>query len=760
MRLLSLFMILCFTSTSFAGGQLTGKVTDTATGKGLPAANITVENSYRGATTDKDGVYTITLDAGAYRVTARYMGYKPVTLDATIADGETTTIDFGMDATSIQSGEIVITATKTERQVSDVPGRVQIVTPGTIQSMPVFSVDDALANVSGLTVSRNASVLSSKSTVSMRGMGNEQGRTLILLDGIPINKTDGGTVNWNYINASSIEKIEIAKGPGSSLYGGNAMGGVINLMTKRPTKLFSATVANEYGTFNSIGTRAYLTSAYNNWTFKINGMARKSDGYIADTNVVDTSYNKVKADMSEQMIGGGVGYRFNDNHQVDLTSQYYSGMRGNGKQYDLGTDKGNRTVYDNTLHSIRYQGGMKDWKWLVSAFMLHETYDDRNESFSRGAYSRYDVDSKRDDKGFSALITKPLGGSHTLTGGFEFKHGAVDAVDEYITSSDEVINKGKMDFAATYLQDEWSLLNNRVRIAGSVRYDHAKFFDGIFRVDSSTSVTSFLRNYQDTTDSYSWNAISPKLAVQVSPLDYLRVYASYGHGFRPPVLDDMCRSGRFNKGFKVINPALKPEKNDNFEFGLDVKPMDNLLASATVYHSIGDDFIYYISTGDTAMISGRPRAIFQKDNISRVKMTGFEFDLNYQPHRMITLFTNFSTVSTEISKYKVNNPKADSNLTGFELTDVPEYLFTAGTNLKYKWFGLYGVYRYKGKQWYDEMNTQRVKSYATVDLKFTGTYQWITVGVSVQNLFDKTYLDSKGIPSAGRMVFAELTVNY
>lgn len=763
MKLTYLLILLVFNiPLVYAGGKAEGKVADASAGKPLSSANIIIEQTGRGATTDRDGMFSISLPAGQYRVTARFMGYKPLTLEAVISDNETTTLNFQLEPTAFQSEEIVVTATKTERQVIDVPARVQMVTTSAMKSMPVFSADDALVQVSGLNVSRTAGILSSKSTVSLRGMGSDQGRTLILLDGVPVNKTDGGTVNWNYINPSSIEKIEVSKGAGSSLYGGNAMGGVIQMFSKRPSKLFSGTVTNEYGSFNSIGSRGYFTSAYKDWTFKLNGLYRVSDGYIADTNVVDTSYNKVKSDLTEHLIGGAAGYRFSEDHSVELSTQYYQGVRGTGKQYDQGTKKGTRTNYANTLHSIRYHGRLNTWTWSLSGFALHETYDDRNESVSRGTYRRYDVDSKRDDRGLNALMSRPLGNQHTLTGGFEFKHGAVDAVDDYTTSSDAVINKGKMNTASVYIQDEWALAQNRVRITGSLRYDRANFYDGVFRLDSATSVTSFMLNYQDTMTDHSWREISPKIAVQYSPGPMFRIFALYGHGFRPPILDDMCRSGRFSKGFKIVNPSLKPEKIQNYEFGFDLRPGDPLMASASVYHSIGDDYINYISTGDSiAYSSTNRRPIFRKDNISRVNITGFEFDLSVQAHRYVSLFANYTNVNTKIVKYIVRNPAVDADLNGKELPDVPDQQFTAGTNLRYKGLGFHGVYRYRGRQWYDELNTQRVKGYSMVDLKASATYHdRYTVAFSVQNLFGKKIVDNKGVPSPGTIVFGELTVSY
>lgn len=759
--LVLLVLLLLFMTDLMAQGMVEGRITDEETAKPLSLVNISIEGTRYGTTTDRDGKFTLALPAGHYRIQARYMGYKPRTGELTIENSQTQTWDVSLTPTPFSYEEIVITSTKTGRAVNEIPARATVLTEKTLQSLPVLSADDALQYVSGLSVSRSLGILSSRSTVSLRGMGSEQGRTLILLDGVPINKADGGTVNWNLINPAVLEKIEISKGAGSSLYGSNAMGGVIHLFSKRPTEPFSAVATTEYGSMNTASTRLLLRSAVNHWQFQLNGMARTSDGFIADTNEVDTSYHKIRSDLREHQLGGSVGYAINANHRLEASALYYRGIRGTGRLYTMGTPKGTRNNYTNTLYSLRYEGLFGLWKWQTSFYALHENYQDINESF-RNTYRRYDVESLRDDRGIHFFISRPLGNGHLLSAGLEYKYGAVDAVDDYKTSSDAVYNQGKMRIGAVFLQEEWTLMNNRLRLTGNVRLDQAKFYDGVFRIDSATSITNFMRNYQDTMVSTTWRAFSSKLAAQYSPSEMIRIYALYGHGFRPPILDDMCRSGRFSKGFKILNPQLKPESIDNFETGFDLKPFDRLLVSVSGYHSVGRDYIAFISTGDSIAYSQtNRRPIFRKDNISRVTIRGIEADIQFHAHRRITLFTNYTFIATRITEFAIHNPAVDTDLKNKQLTDIPRHQFNLGLNASYRWFALYSVYRYKGKQWYDDLNTQSVKPYATIDARLSATvHNRYILALSVQNLLDKKYIDNRGVPSPGRWIFGELTIRY
>lgn len=757
-----LFMSVIISGSVLAGGKITGKVTDASTGKGLPAANITLNVTNAGTTSDREGRYTFNNVAeGMWVLNITFIGYKPFTITLNIRDGETVTADAALTPTSFQSDEIVITATKTERKVNEIPNRVQIITAQNIQYAPVETIDDAMLYTSGLTVSRTASIWSSKATVNFRGLSTEQGRTLILYDGSNINKTDGGSVNWNQINPLTVERIEISKGANSSLYGNNAMGGVINIINKKPSGLFHAIKSTEYGSFNTIGNKLYIASTYENFFVKFHSLYRTSDGYITDP-VKERDTNSAKADLKEMQIGGSFGYDFSRNHVIELSTLYYDGTRGTGLRYLLGSKEGTQNTYKNYLHQFRYRGAYHQTQWSVQAFYLKENYLDRNESLRGTSYTRYDVDSKRYDKGMGATVTQLISGANTLTAGLDLKWGRVDAADVYKTSSDQVINQGRMVFTSGYLQDEWNFMDNHVKVIAGMRYDYAKFSKGRFLLINSTSATSFLSNFQDTLENKSWQALSPKVSVQYKSGEQWRVFALYGRGYRPPVLDDMCRTGRFSKGLKLANPELRPETMDNFEAGLDVRPFEACGINTSAFYSIGNDFIYDISTGDSTRINNRWRPIMVKDNISSVEFYGAEIDANLDLHPKFTAFLNYSYIHTEIKNFDIKDSRYDTDLTGKHLTDVPPNQFNLGFTWKYHpYFNLMTVLRYKDAQWRDDLNTQKINYYTTLDFKaWAQIHRYLMLSVSCQNLGNEKFIDAKGLQSPGRTFFVELTAQY
>ena len=142
--------------------------------------------------------------------------------------------------------QMVVTATRTEKKIIDVPASVEVITAKDIEKSGAAYVDDALKKVTGIAVSRTGGLANSKPVVTLRGVKSGSD-VLVLVDGQPMVNAYSGTVNWNDIPVESIEKIEVVKGPGSAIYGSNAMAGVINITTKDSEKMHAKTSLT-YGT--------------------------------------------------------------------------------------------------------------------------------------------------------------------------------------------------------------------------------------------------------------------------------------------------------------------------------------------------------------------------------------------------------------------------------------------------------------------------------------------------------------------------------
>lgn len=180
--------------------------------------------------------------------------------------------------------EIVIIASrlaKTETPIKNYPGNVSIITEEVIEKLKPRNTDELLRYIPGIDVYRRTGFVSGVSNVSIRGMGGGiRGRTLVLVDGVPLNEIYGQEVYWNSISPSEIEKIEIISGAGSSLYGSGAMGGVVNIITKKP-HLKKVVSSFDYGNYNTRNFRVTCSEKIKKFGFLINEDVFTTDGYKA-----------------------------------------------------------------------------------------------------------------------------------------------------------------------------------------------------------------------------------------------------------------------------------------------------------------------------------------------------------------------------------------------------------------------------------------------------------------------------------------------
>ncbi len=771
---------LLFAYTASAGGSLKGHVTDQK-GVALAGVSVMLEGKGKGCTTDAAGQFVIeNLDAGKYSVKISHVGYLSQIHDVLINDGQTTQLDIILETAVIQAGEVVVTGTRVEKAITKVPGRIEMISAKLIEAMPVLTADDLMQTVPGVQVSRGYGLFSNKAIVTMRGLGGkEQSRVLVLLDGIPVNKTDGGSVNWNMININNIERIEIAKGPASSLYGSNAMGGIIQIITKKPDKPITGMISLRGGSFGTIGSNVWLggkiitnkekKDRYLYWT--LSGFGNYSKGYYtepnADLRAADTTL--VKAYLKE--AGGAVklGYVFNRNQSVEAEVNYYDDMRGSGTRVVEPT--GGYTRHATLQARARYRATAGIFQIAANAFLQRENYHAMNESYKDYMYKLYDVSSIRADMGVLVNVTQPLFKNNELTEGVDIRQGSVDAADVYYTSTDKVNNAGKMNFYALYLQDEQSFLKDKLLLVAGLRFDYSQYFDGLFTIENATTATSFVAPFvDDNIQKANWQAFSPKISLQYQPTKSFRTYIAAAQGFRPPILDDMCRSGKIRGGFKIANPLLKPETITNYELGATWQWKDKITLDASAYYSVGKDFMYYVSSGDSVDLGYTPLTpVFIRKNISGVEIMGIEAGFRYQIIPQINFYLNYAYTHSVVTKYLTPDTAVSADITGKFLADVPKHSGSAGIRWTNKIVNVSASARYIGEMYINDKNeydntylmSDKYPDYILFDCKvWKLLWNHLGLAVEVQNIANHIEYDSKNQASAGRMIFGEISYKF
>ncbi|MBE9468805.1 MAG: TonB-dependent receptor [Bacteroidetes bacterium] len=747
--------------------EITGKITDASTSKALAGANVVIVETNTGTITNTDGIYKFEkLKKGTYNLSVSFIGYKKINKKLSITEDKTYTLNFSVNSSSIETKEVVITATKTQQNIEDIPQRVELISLAKIKSSPIESADDILKSISGTYVSRTMGIFSHNANVSMRGLsGSEQSRVLILMDGVPINKSDGGSVNWNIMNMNQIAKVEVTKGPGSSLYGSNAMGGVINFISKKPTEKITGQISTEYGTYNTIGTIVNFSGRQGDdinhgLYWNVNGFYKQSDGYNS-TPENERDSNDVASDLQEYAVGTKLGYDFNKFNNIELQLNYFDDQRGTGvKIYD---EDGCNFQHETYSGSLNYKGELGKTKINAIVYYRNEPFYRLNESIKikngNVMYKCYDVSSERIDMGTMFNASHKFGKHNLITTGFDMKNGSVDGNDNYKTSPDIVTNKGKMNTFAFYAQDELSLLNNKIKIIAGLRYDVARFYDGSYYITDGTRATSILEDLvNENLNEHTWAAISPKFSAQYSFNKNTRTYISYSKGFRPSILDDLCRSGFIAGGFKRANPDLEAETLANFEIGGNININNKLKISSSIYYSIGHDFMYYVSTGDSLMMGGKLKPVRIKQNISKVNIYGAELDVAYKINSNLNVFANYTFANSQISNFDAST--GDFDLTDKYLTYVPQNQASSGILWMNKILNTNVTYHYYDDQWMDDQNIDKIDAFSSIDLKFWKTIKSFTMSMNIQNVTNHIYIESHSHESLGRFITGQVSYQF
>ena len=764
--LLILFLIIGINNYINAQYFISGKVVDKESSLGLPNANVNVKGTGTGTSTDQNGQFVVQVsNDGSFIILISHIGYRSAELTLTKDDSPVTV---SLERITKILEKITVTTTRGRRGIYDVPIRTDVVNKMNVENMPSLSADDILKSVPGILISRGASIFGS-STVSLRGMGNEAGRTLVMVDGVPVNKSDGGSVNWNAIDNEQVNQVEVIKGPGSSIHGGNAMGGVINLRTAAPQKPFGGYVSQGIGSFKTSDTRAGIGGRQKDLFWNLSGIYRDSDGYIT-TPADETDEYSIASFLNEYQFNGRAGYYIDEDQIIEVGGSFYNGKRGTGARFtgygftndELAAPDGAFNNYRSINTRVSYNGYFSNNSHLnLTVHGQSENYQRVRESIRSNTITRYDVESLREDYGFLSAWSFSPSGSHTLTTGIDFKNGSVDGADIYATSSDEVYNSGKMNLYGFYLQDEIFFPGTRWSLLAGIRYDYARFYKGVFNIVDPTGETSFLKDYERNIEEADFSAFSPRLSMQYHNQGRYRIYGGYSWGFRAPVLDDMSRTGRISGGMKVGNPGLKPEYLQNFEIGGDLFIGNRITLSPGVFYSLGKDYHGYISTGDSLILNNRLRPIRIMDNIARVTITGVELGLEVRVSRGIDWALAYNHTNTEITEFRVFNQDQDNDLKGNELVYQPKDIIYTSLAWRNRFMNAFISLNHKGSQWIDDVNSEKIEAFSYLDLQlWRNIYRGHSLSVKVHNLLDNKYTDSRNMISPGRMIITELRLTY
>lgn len=779
-RICTLFIVFNFSALlalaqESGTGMISGRVLDAVSLKAVPDANIIIEDINKGSVSDGKGNFSLTnLKAGNYVISISHISYVKQKKEVQVKAGQKTNINFFLKNSVFSSATVEIVASNKQEKLSQ-SQRVTSIRAKEISLAPVLNINQMIDYTAGVMSNNTTGIFSSRVVVTMRGMpANDQGRTLVVMDGIPLNKSDGGSVNWNMLNKNNVEEINVIKGPGPAKYGSGAMGGVIEIITKNPGEKLDGNFNLEYGSFNTFGTELKLSGSEkiknkpHNFFWDISGKGRMSDGYITTPEEFRTIEDTIMVPsfLKEYSVALKTGYDWGNQHVIKLQSLYFDDMRGNGVEVfdEFGAYSKHRTL----SNILKYNGIKGFFKWQLNLFHNFENYFRVYEYMNQGEYKLYEADAIRGDMGIQADVDYYRFRDHKISFGINARAGSVNGSDTYYTSSDIINNEGKINILACYLQDEITFFDKRLLLNLGLRYDYARFYDAAFSIDFPSYSIAFYKDYEILDlETKKWDVMSPRLSLRYIISKNSRVFISYARGFRAPKLDDMTRTGNRKGTFAVANPDLKPEIVDAFEIGGDIFFYDNIVLSASIFHSTGKDFMYYTSTGDTVNMFYRKAPIINMSNIGKVRICGLEVEFRYKLEESFSAFCNYTLTDARIIRHNFQDARIDSNLAGKYLTDIPRHKVSGGVSWENRIINTSLLFKYYGETWINEWNTteteylftDKFKGYLIFNINFEKRFmKRFSASLQIENIFDKKYINDNYQQCPGRMVFARLGV--
>jgi outer membrane receptor protein involved in Fe transport len=719
-------------ANTFAQSQITGIVSDKQTGEAIPYVTVYNLNTQYGTTTDFLGQFTIEAkEKDSLQIS--YVGYEKITILALNSNRiELVTSSFSLN-------EVVVSANREQEKRTEVPVAISTVSSKTIEENKPTTIDQVLNQTPGMNM---VDLGNEQHTMSIRRPIDYGASYLYLEDGVPIRTS--GVFNHNAlleINMANTNRIEIIRGPASSIYGSEAIGGAINFISKKASTAPSAGLSLQG---NDIGYKRADFYASNTFSKKL---GIRVAGYYADQQngiVKYSDFNKLALSLSANYAISEKTELVWNNSLID----YYSDMTGSldsadffSKNYESNQTFTNRQVnayrtklainhywnqYSKTTvtgyyrnnsvkqtPSYRVKDDYKPWIPKGDPNQAHgETNDNSFESYGVIAQHKQD---------FKWLNSSLIAGGSMDYSPNDYKANYIDIYknDEGIYESYKETDSLLADYTAkllniaAYTQIKVQPIDG-FNIIGALRFDQFNYdFDNDLDANAYTAVLDGKNTFSQFT---------PKVGAIYEFRKNRGVYANYSQGFVPPQVTELYRGNEI--------PTLKPVYYDNYEVGgWFAFAKNKAKLDVSVYKMMGENEIISVLQDDGSRI---------RQNAGKTLHQGIEYGLNLLLHKEVS----FRISGTNAIHEFVEFDEAGSDLSGNKMPQAPEWI--ANTQITYRPAYLEGFrvsleWQHINKYFMDQQNTKEYKGYDILNLRLGYTWKAFEVWMNVINASDQLY---------------------
>jgi outer membrane receptor protein involved in Fe transport len=663
---------------------------------------------------------------------------------------------------------VVVSATRTNTTPENSTSYVTVFSNDDVKQTPALVVDDALRNVPGFnTFRRSDSIVTAPADdpeaegVTLRGVGpGGASRALVLLDGVPVNDGFGGWIYWDELPLNDIDRVEIVEGGGSDLWGNEAEGGVINIISKQPAPGSNVTVQAAYGNHNT--TQDAVSGSYVQGPLKV---TVEEDFFNTEGwSIIKSGFRGPldhAASSLHTLSGARLDYDFGRGLSAFLRGSFYQEYR------DLGTPFRSASATRGFINGGgAYDDGVGDlFNASVYAHLstYHENFSMENALRSAETPSQTERIPSTDVGGFLSW-SRDIFEHNTLAAGGDFRFIEGTSYDNFYNPtgtffSDRRVSSGRQQFYGAYLEDIYRPLDE-LEIDVSVRGDAFTNYDGKI-VDNTLGAPRSVVTLTNRVRT----AASPRLGVRYDPWKWLTLRFGVYEAYRAPTLAELYRQSSVEDLVLYPNPRLRPEYLEGGEIGAVLRPVPSFTFGWTGYWDYLHDPINNVVTASNP-ITGADAAR-TRENLGRARIRGYQVDSEYDfdwinwgdwspYHPKLSLTANYLR-----SEATLTSSPPDPTLVGRRLTLVPWDTISAGLRYTDSMLGEFWLQeQYVGKQWEDSDNHDLQPSYWLTNASWTRALpplpnaSWTQAGTAflkIQNLMNRQYVIDLGgnIPKIG-----------
>lgn len=793
--LVLMLLVLAQAAVGQRGPSIGGRVVDETTGRAVSGARVvavTLGGAEHEATAAADGTFRIDGLDGVVRLTVTHLGFETTTATH---DGRDALI-VRLRPSPLELDQVTVAATRAEKRLDDTPGSVSVVSRVALETRNIRRIDNALVYSPGVYNHRDNVLDDGHGSLHLRGIPSQK-RTMVMLDGVPVNDGYNGNVRYAGFAPEELERVEVVRGPSSSLYGGYAMGGVINFVTRMPE---GRTVRAEAGYAPDVGSndntlsrqrKLFVSAGDRIGRLSLLGTYRihATDGYVWDeiaktgregegsTPVTGFRIDQNRTGQTVYVLGDA-GQRSVEDGVIGLKAAYDAAdvarftlsLTRARQEHDHGTpntyvlDATGAPVFAGQLGVL--DGGPRNVTLNSGDFLssfggkTHGFYSGTVETGLLGAtsrlalayndytswYSTYDAAATYEG-GPGRVVRNPapsfvadlqssfaLSARNTFTVGGTFKRDAADLTERNLSNWRDTTTAADMRYEA----------GGKVTTLAAFVQDELRLHDALtlflgLRLDTWRTHDGYADDvgkpdYPKSFETRSSSFVSPRIALIARPAEQTQVKLSAGRGFRGATVFELYRTWTLSTGsVNYSNPDLGPETVFSLDGGVQQR-FGGLVAGVTLFRNDLRDLIHRMTLPNDDGIY---------TNTGRVVTQGVELQAEQRLAAGARLFANYTYTDAKIRE---NETAPDTE--GKILTGVPEHLFNAGFEaMRGPWTaGLHG--RHVSKRFSTDTNVDTVEgvfgssdAYFLVNLR--AAYRWnvFQASAALDNALDRRYYD-------------------